>query len=363
MNAQFWKGRPVLVTGHTGFKGSWLSLWLQRLGAEVTGYGLPAPSEPSLFAASGAAHGMRSIVGDVRDLAALRAAFTEYRPEVVIHLAAQSLVRTSYESPIDTYSTNVMGTVNLLEAVRLTPGVRAVVAVTSDKCYENREWLWGYRETEPLGGHDPYSSSKACAEIAAAAYSGSYFPAAEHARHGVAVATARAGNVIGGGDWAADRLLPDIVRALTAGKPIVIRNPGAVRPWQHVLEPLRGYLELAEALIEKGPDFSGAWNFGPADADARPVSWIVERAVRAWGSGDVQQVDGTHGPHEAHALRLDCSKARALLGWVPVLGLRETVDAVMGWYRAYYRCSEGGHAPARSLVEQEIEQYEALLPC
>ena len=363
MNREFWKDRRVLVTGHTGFKGSWLSLWLQRLGAAVTGYGLAAPTCPSLYEAAEVACGMLPIVGDVRDLGSLQRTFRAHRPEIVFHLAAQSLVRPSYEAPVDTYATNIMGTVNVLEAARQSPGVRSIVVVTSDKCYANQERVRGYSEAERLGGHDPYSSSKACAELVTAAYTSSFFAPEEYDRHRVAVATARAGNVIGGGDWAADRLLPDIIRALGAGKPVVIRNPNAVRPWQHVLEPLRGYIELAEALAEVGPEFSGGWNFGPVDADARPVSWIVERITRHWGNGARWELDDRPNPHEARTLRLDCSKSRSQLGWEPVLGLSTALDSVVAWYRAFYRCCSSGHASARPLANREIACYEELLQC
>jgi CDP-glucose 4,6-dehydratase len=363
MNRDFWLGRRVLVTGHTGFKGSWLSLWLQRLGAQVAGIGLPPLTSPSLFASAEIAAGMESAEGDVRDLAALTETFGAHRPEVVFHLAAQALVRASYDSPVDTYSTNVMGTVNVLEAARRAGGVRALVIVTSDKCYANRERGHGYAEAEPMGGDDPYSSSKACAELVTAAFTRSFFPPAEYATHGVAVATARAGNVIGGGDWATDRLIPDIVRALTSGLPVVIRNPAAVRPWQHVLEPLKGYLDLAEALVERGPEFSGGWNFGPDPSDERPVSWLVERAVRGWGAGARWELDGRTHPHEATTLKLDCTKARKLLGWSPVLGLPTTLDSVIQWYRTFYRCCDGGRGSARPLAVREISCYEELLPC
>jgi len=362
MNPAFWKGKRVFVTGHTGFKGSWLSLWLQRLGAHVTGYSLPAPTVPSLFEAAEIGCGMASKCGDIRDLDSLQAAMRANEPEIVLHLAAQALVRTSYDNPIETYSVNVMGTANILEAVRHTPGVRAVVIVTTDKCYENQERSWGYRETEPMGGRDPYSSSKGCAELVTTAYTASFFPPAGYARHGVAVASARAGNVIGGGDWAAGRLLPDIMRALEAGQSVLVRNPGSIRPWQHVLEPLRGYLELSERLFEKGPEFGGGWNFGPADEGAKPVAWIVEKATRAWGQDAKWQLDGGPHPHEANTLKLDCAKARNVLGWKPALTLPVTLDWIVEWYRAYYRNPDDA-AGVRGLTERQIERYEELLAC
>ncbi len=362
MNLSFWKDRRVFVTGHTGFKGSWLALWLQRFGARVTGYSLDPPTQPSLFEAAGVAAGMESRIADIRDLPSLAAALRDSRAEVVLHLAAQSIVRASYDDPIGTYSVNVMGTANVLEAIRHAQGVRAVVIVTTDKCYENREWVWGYRENEAMGGRDPYSSSKGCAELVTAAYTSSFFPPADHGTHGVAVASARAGNVIGGGDWAKDRLMPDIVRSLQAGHPVFIRNPAAVRPWQHVLEPLRGYLDLAEALVEKGPRFNGGWNFGPSDRDAQPVGWIVDQVVKAWGEGARWELDDGPQPHEAHMLKLDCSKAKGLLGWKPMMDIATALRWIVDWYRTYYRTA-GSQAPARSLAEQEIERYEDLLSC
>lgn len=362
MNPAFWKNRRVFLTGHTGFKGSWLSLWLLRLGARATGYSLSAPTQPSLFESAGLADGMNSIYGDVRDLKSLQTALAETQPEVVLHLAAQSLVRDSYENPLETYEVNVMGTAKLLEAARRVPGVRAIVVVTSDKCYENREWVWGYREDEGMGGRDPYSSSKGCAELVTAAYTSSYFPVREYDKHGVAIASARAGNVIGGGDWAKDRLLPDIIRAIQAGEPVIIRNPDAIRPWQHVLEPLRGYLDLAEALVEKGPEFNGGWNFGPGEEDTHPVAWIAENITRAWGEEARWELDRRTHPHEAHYLKLDCSKARSLLNWTPGLKLPLALKWIVSWYREYYRNSSDANA-IRDLALQEIARYEELLKC
>lgn len=335
VNLEFWQGKRVLLTGHTGFKGSWLSLWLQSMGAQVVGYALRPPTNPGLFGVAEVAKGMTSIIGDIRVLEHLRAVFAEHQPEIVFHMAAQSLVRYSYIEPVETYSTNVMGTVNLLEAVRSTDSVKAVVNVTSDKCYENREWAWGYRENEPMGGYDPYSNSKGCAELVALAYRNSYFNPGNFTDHGVALATARAGNVIGGGDWAEDRLIPDVMRAIMQNKPVNIRYQHAIRPWQHVLEPLSGYLMLAQKLFEEGAAYGEGWNFGPNDEDAKPVSWIVDHLTKSWGEGaNWLQDDGDH-PHEAHYLKLDCSKAKTRLNWHPRWHLDETLIAIIDWHRAY----------------------------
>ncbi|OGS75135.1 MAG: CDP-glucose 4,6-dehydratase [Gallionellales bacterium RIFCSPHIGHO2_02_FULL_57_16] len=336
MNTSFWRDKCVLLTGHTGFKGSWLSLWLQSMGAQVVGYALAPPTNPSLFEVAEVGNGMTSVIGDIRDLEHLREVFAEHQPEIVIHMAAQPLVRYSYSEPVETYSTNVMGTVNLLEAVRNTSSVKAVVNVTSDKCYENREWVWGYRENEAMGGHDPYSNSKGCAELVTAAYRNSFFqPSTINHQPSPAVATARAGNVIGGGDWADDRLIPDIMRAITQCKPVNIRNPHAIRPWQHVLEPLSGYLLLAQKLYEEGAVYAEGWNFGPNDTDAKPVQWIVERLTKAWGEGASWALDGGDHPHEAHYLKLDCSKAKARLDWHPRWHLADTLGVIIDWHRAF----------------------------
>ncbi|QYG05598.1 MULTISPECIES: CDP-glucose 4,6-dehydratase [unclassified Janthinobacterium] len=335
MNAAFWQGKRVFLTGHTGFKGGWLSLWLQQLGADVTGYALEAPTTPSLFEVAGVARGMVSIIGDVRDGEALKRAMAQARPEIVIHMAAQPLVRYSYVNPVETYATNVMGVVNLLEAVRATPGVRSVVNVTSDKCYENREWPWGYRENEAMGGYDPYSNSKGCAELVTAGYRSSFFNAEKYAEHGIALGSGRAGNVIGGGDWAMDRLIPDMLRAIGAGQPVMIRNPHSIRPWQHVLEPLSGYLTLAEKLYTEGPVHAEGWNFGPHDTDAKPVEWIIERMTQEWGAGASWSLDGQNHPHEATYLKLDCSKARGQLGWHPRWDIGQTIAKIVEWHKAF----------------------------
>lgn len=330
MSPGFWHGRRIFLTGHTGFKGGWLALWLQSMGAEVHGYALEPPTTPSFFFEAQVGDGMASsTMGDIRECSRLRECMQASRPEVVFHLAAQSLVRYSYTRPSETYAVNVMGTVHLLEAVRMTPEVKAVVNVTTDKCYENREWVWGYREDEPMGGFDPYSSSKGCAELVTAAYRRSFFDPA-----GTAVASARAGNVIGGGDWAADRLIPDFLRAADAGHILTVRSPLATRPWQHVLEPLAGYLTLAERLSTEGLPFAGAWNFGPMDEDARCVQWIVERLADL--RGDIRwQCDDNAQPHEAHYLKLDSSKARHLLQWAPLWRIGTALERTMQWHSAW----------------------------
>ena len=330
-----YRDRTILVTGHTGFKGAWLSLWLNHSGSNVIGYALKPPTDPSLFELCGLHTKMTSIEGDIRDFAHLKGVIQKYKPEIVFHLAAQSLVRRSYSDPLETYSTNVMGTVHLLEAVRQIGGVRVIINVTSDKCYENREWIWGYRENDPMGGHDPYSSSKGCGELITMAYTKSYFDPEQYEKHGVSVASVRSGNVIGGGDWAEDRLLPDCMKALLENRSVVIRYPDAIRPWQHVLEPLSGYLLLGQHLYQDGPAFAGAWNFGPEDESAKPVRWIVERIVETWGGEACWEIDRSSHPYEAHTLKLDCSKAKLMLGWYPQwdleTGLRNTIE----WYRTY----------------------------
>ena len=362
VNRAFWQGKRVLVTGHTGFKGSWLTLWLRMAGAQVAGYSLEPPTKPSLFAAAAVGDGIESTIADIRDAERIGAALRECEAEIVFHLAAQSLVRYSYANPVETYDVNVMGTAHLLEAVRQASGVRAVVVVTTDKCYENREWVWGYRESEAMGGHDPYSSSKGCAELVTAAFTSSYFSPADYASHGVAVATARAGNVIGGGDWAQDRLLPDMIRGIQQGGTVSIRNPNAIRPWQHVLEPLRGYLLLAEALFERGAVFNGGWNFGPTDGDAHPVSWIADSVVEAWGAEASWKLDDGSHPHEAHYLKLDSSKARTQLGWKPFISLRTALAWIVDWHKS---CDPASTAPSlvRRFTENQINKYEELMQC
>jgi len=355
LNRSFWNGCRVFLTGHTGFKGSWLSLWLEALGADVTGYALDPPTQPNLFELAGVGRGLHSIRGDIRDFSSLKSALTDARPQVVMHMAAQSVVRRGYEDPIETYSSNVMGTVNLLEAVRQLNHRCVIVNVTSDKCYVNREWVWGYRENEPMGGRDPYSNSKGCAELVTTAFQESFFPAASFEKHGVGLASARAGNAIGGGDWTSDQLIPDIMRAFLVGKPCLIRNPSAIRPWQFVLEPLRGYLTLAERLVEAPSRFGSAWNFGPVDTDAKPVAWIAGKLARSWGEGACWVQDSAIHPREARFLKLDASKAKAELDWHPVLPLGPALGWIVEWYRAF---QQGQDLRARTLAQ--IECYETL---
>ncbi|QAY65046.1 CDP-glucose 4,6-dehydratase [Paenibacillus protaetiae] len=354
----FWLGKKVFLTGHTGFKGAWLSLWLTKLGASVTGYSAGVPTKPSLFELAGISRLVNSVDGDVRDRSKLTAALAAADPDIVIHMAAQPLVRESYRRPVDTYETNVLGTLYLLEAARTwneSGGrIKSIVNVTTDKCYDNKEWVWGYREYEPLGGHDPYSNSKACSELVTHAYRSSFFPIGAYERHGVGVATARAGNVIGGGDWAEDRLLPDCFRALLNGEAIPIRHPHSIRPWQHVLEPLSGYLLLAKKLYLEGADFAQSWNFGPNDTDARPVEWIVQHICNIWGEGASYHVHKTDNLHEAAYLKLDCSKAKSALGWQPRWSLETALSHITEWMLAY-RSGEN----MRQFSLKQIEVYEA----
>lgn len=348
---EFWAGRKVFVTGHTGFKGAWLALWLESLGARVAGYALQPPSNPSLWQLAGEGSGIASTIADIRDQDGLVGAIHAFQPEIVLHLAAQSLVRPSYDDPAGTYATNVMGTVNMLEAVRRTPAVQAVVNVTSDKCYQNLETAQSYREDDPMGGHDPYSSSKGCAELVTTAYRASFFGGTNAA----ALASARAGNVIGGGDWAADRIVPDMARAAAAGKPVLVRNPNAVRPWQHVLEPLAGYLQLAERLSVAPREFAEGWNFGSNEEDAVPVETIVSTVARIWGPPAAWTADKGSHPHEAHFLKLDSTKARTRLGWRPRLRLQTALEWTVEWYK-----KQAQGADARALTLAQIERYMSL---
>lgn len=348
----FWKNKKVFITGHTGFKGSWLCLWLNALGAEVTGYALNPPTDPNLFELCGIDKLVKSLIADVRDTDKLQKEMIAARPEIVIHMAAQPLVRDSYKIPIETYSINVMGTVNLLEAVRKCKSVKSVINVTTDKCYENKEWIWGYRENEPLGGYDPYSNSKACSELVTAAYRNSFFNPKNYSLHGVGVASARAGNVIGGGDWGTDRLIPDCVRAILKGEKIVIRNPKAIRPWQHVLEPLSAYLLLAQKLYQDGPSYAEAWNFGPYDYDAKPVEWIVKKLCAKWRQNASYEIDQGEHPHEASYLKLDCAKAIVKLDWQPVWNLDSALDKIVEWTLAYQKGQD-----VRKVCFKQIDEY------
>lgn len=351
---QGWAGRKVFVTGHTGFKGGWLCMWLARMGAVVRGYSLDPPTDPSLFEVARVSTLVDDQRGDIRDFDHLSCSVREFAPEVVFHLAAQPLVRASYEDPLGTHATNVMGTANVLECVRKTDSVRAVVVVTTDKCYENREWEWSYRENDRLGGHDPYSSSKACAELITASYRKSFF-SPRSGEQLPAIATARAGNVIGGGDWSQDRLVPDLIRGFVSGNSVSIRNPNSVRPWQHVLEPLSGYLLLAERLVNNSAGFAEAWNFGPNEDDTWTVAKIADEMAHRWGSSAKWNLDGNHHPHEAHSLRLDASKARAALGWRPRLSLEQSIEMTVDWYK---QCRKG--ADMLSFSHSQVQAYEAL---
>jgi CDP-glucose 4,6-dehydratase len=356
MKPTFWNGKRVFMTGHTGFKGGWLSLWLQQLGANLTGYSLPPSTSPSLFELANVADGMHSVIGDIRDSENLLSAMQNAKPEIVIHMAAQPLVRQSYVDPVETYSTNVMGTVYLFEAIRKTLSVRSVVNVTTDKCYENNEWIWPYRENEPIGGYDPYSNSKGCSELVTSSYRNSYFNPNHYQEHGVALASARSGNVIGGGDWAADRLVPDIISAFAENKPAIIRNPNAIRPWQHVLEPLRGYLTLAEKLhAADGINFAQAFNFGPRSDDAKSVKWAVTKLAELWGDNASWQLDNASHPHEATNLKLDISKADHLLNWRPILSIEQAIELTVNWGRAWK-----SNTNLKEITTSQISEYQSL---
>jgi CDP-glucose 4,6-dehydratase len=360
VNRSFWKNKKVFVTGHTGFKGGWFVTWLLEMGAQVTGFALEPDTQPSYFHLCQIAEHIQSVIGDIRDLETLQAVIKRDQPEIVFHLAAQAIVRRSYHIPVETFETNLMGTVHLLEAIRKTPSVRAVVVVTSDKCYENRGLVEGYREEDPLGGDDPYSASKGCAELATAAYRRSFFEGRKGEDEGsVFVATARAGNVIGGGDWGEDRLIPDAMRTLPYGKPCVIRNPDSVRPWQHVLEPVHGYLALAEQLYQSGQKWATAWNFGPQALDSVPVSDLMKKVIQHWGSGTIQVISDPNAVSEAPMLRLDSQKARQGLGWRCYWSLDEAVQMTIHWYRDVLLGSSTSQGIALSIAQ--IKCYEAKL--
>lgn len=354
VNPIFWKGKQVFLTGHTGFKGGWLSLWLASMGAKVTGYALAPNTAPNFFEVTQVeAEIEQSHIADIRDLEKLQKAMAEAQPEIVIHMAAQPLVRYSYANPVETYATNVMGTVHVLESIRALDCVRAVVVVTTDKCYENKEWAWGYRENEPMGGYDPYSNSKGCAELVTSAYRQSYFSPEKYAQHKVAIASARAGNVIGGGDWSEDRLIPDAIKAFESKQALIIRNPLATRPWQHVLEPLSGYLILAQALYEQGPRFDGGWNFGPRDEDARPVQDVINLLIKNWGSPASWQQNQSEQPHEAHSLKLDCSKARQYLNWTPKWTLEQAIEKITQWQHGFQNSID-----MKKLSQEQMKIYQ-----
>lgn len=348
VDSSFWKGKKVFLTGHTGFKGSWLSLWLFDMGAIVKGYSLDANTRPSLFMEANIASGMESEIGDIRDLEQLTESMVTFSPDILIHMAAQPLVRLSYREPLETYTTNVIGTVNVLEAARKCKTLKAIVAVTTDKCYENREWEWAYRENEPMGGYDPYSSSKGCSELVISAYRRSFFGI----EHAASLASARAGNVIGGGDWAQDRLIPDILKAFEKSEPVIIRNPLSTRPWQHVLEPLSGYLVLAQRLFLNGEEFAEGWNFGPKAEDCKPVNWVLNKMTKNWGNNVHWNLDKNYNPHEAGYLKLDCSKAANRLKWEPKWNLEYTLDLIVNWHQNWL---SGGDVRKQCLME--INKY------
>jgi CDP-glucose 4,6-dehydratase len=349
---EFYKDRKVLITGHTGFKGSWLSILLNWLGADVYGYALKPNTNPSLYELAKIDHLVSSTIGDVRDYNLLLKTLKKVQPEVVIHMAAQPLVRESFKNPRETYEINVMGTVNLFDAIRQVDSVKAILNITTDKCYENKEWLWGYRENEPMGGYDPYSNSKGCSELVTSSFRSSFFNPKEYKNHGVALASARAGNVIGGGDWSEDRLIPDFIRAIIKGEKVKIRSPLAIRPWQHVLDPLSGYLRLCEKLYTEGATFSEAWNFGPEDMDAKNVEWIIQRICELWGGNASYEINKIPQPHEATYLKLDCSKAKTLLKWSPVWSIETALQMIVNWNRSYLKKED-----IRNVCIDQIEQY------
>jgi len=354
-----YKNKKVLITGHTGFKGSWLSLWLTKVGANVIGYSLEPPTEPNLFDALRLDKKLIHIIGDVRNEEKLFSIFEKYKPEIVFHLAAQPLVRLSYTQPKLTYETNIMGTINVLEVVRKTKSVKVCIIITTDKCYENKEWIYGYREIDPMGGYDPYSSSKACAELVVSAYRNSFFSPKDYGKiHNITLSSVRAGNVIGGGDWGEDRLIPDCIKTLSQNKIINIRNPQATRPWQYVLEPLSGYLLLGSKMYKYGKRYSSAWNFGPNDNDIITVKEIVKSLIKNWDNGDYK-VDTSSQPHEAGLLKLDTSKARTFLGWKPVYNINKTIERTVSWYKNFYNGME--KEELYKITVKEIQDYVKIL--
>jgi CDP-glucose 4,6-dehydratase len=355
MKPEFWNGKRVLLTGHTGFKGSWLSLWLQKLDVDLIGFSKYIPTKPSLFEVANVENGMTSVIGDVCDFNHLKNVIEKYHPDMVIHMAAQSLVHQSYKNPIETYATNVMGTVNLLEAIRKIGKVRVVINVTSDKCYENKNLTRGYHEEDPMGGYDPYSSSKGCAELVTSSFRNSFFNPKEYSKHGIALASVRAGNVIGGGDWAANRLIPDIIRAISKKETVKIRSPQAIRPWQYVLEPLNGYLQLAEKLWDQGPEYTEGWNFGPTDDDIKTVSWIVERFTQLWGDNLRWEIEEGQFLHEASYLKLDFTKAKTRLDWNPKTNLDLALKLTIEWYKQYEQKQD-----LRKISEEHIKNFTLL---
>ena len=347
-----YRGRKVFITGHTGFKGSWLCLLLHKLGADVYGYALEPPTKPSLFVEAKIDELIHSSIGDIRDFELLLKTLQLVQPEIVIHMAAQPLVRESYKNPRETYEINVMGTVNLLDAIRQVRSVKAIVNVTTDKCYENKEWHWGYRENEPMGGYDPYSNSKGCSELVTSSFRNSFFNPKDYEKHGVALASARAGNVIGGGDWADDRLIPDFIRAIISGEKVKIRSPYAIRPWQHVLESLTGYLTLAAKLYTDGAKYAQGWNFGPDDKDAKNVEWITRAICKLWADGASYEIDKSPQPHEANYLKLDCSKAKVELGWEPCWDIYTTLVSIVDWNKAFIKSED-----IREVCFKQISHY------
>jgi CDP-glucose 4,6-dehydratase len=352
INPEFWRGKKVLITGHTGFKGSWLSILLNWLGSDVYGYALNPPTDPSLYELAKLDQIVKSTIGDIRDYDLLQHAINKIKPEIIIHMAAQPLVHESYKNPRETYEINVLGTVNLLDVIRHLKTVKAVLNVTTDKCYDNKEWHWGYRENDPMGGYDPYSNSKGCSELVTSSFRNSFFNQRDYKKHGVAIATARAGNVIGGGDWAKDRLIPDFIRAISSGNKLKIRSPYAIRPWQHVLEPLSGYLILCEKLYNEGSDFADAWNFGPDDSDAKNVEWIAKKLCDLWKDNASYELDNFVHPHEAFYLKLDCSKAKSKLGWYPKWSIETALNSVVEWNKALQNKND-----MRQICINQIEQY------